>query len=208
MTGGKILYVNKRFRAHSSSKKSRLKRVHLLFDDDGNAVDANSKESTVTQRVKSFLQAVNVESSVDRMSSSKPVEDGLETAVCDERQNLCGNDKSCSAGIVDSAELCSHLLTVVDMDTSSSCQDGSQTAAAADVESEDSDDESSKEADDDIVCDSDVTVNTSCTVANVASNDAELHKYWWQRYRLFSRFDSGIMIDRGCILCCCLIFVF
>lgn len=31
---------------------------------------------------------------------------------------------------------------------------------------------------------------------DVASDD-ELRKYWAQRYRLFSRFDNGIMLDRG-----------
>ena len=33
-------------------------------------------------------------------------------------------------------------------------------------------------------------------------NDPVLSKYWWQRYRLFSRFDQGIRIDRGCLSCC------
>lgn len=28
-------------------------------------------------------------------------------------------------------------------------------------------------------------------------NDEELRKYWYQRYRLFSRFDEGILMDRG-----------
>lgn len=32
---------------------------------------------------------------------------------------------------------------------------------------------------------------------NDVQNDPELSKYWWQRYRLFSRFDRGIRIDRG-----------
>jgi trimethylguanosine synthase len=29
------------------------------------------------------------------------------------------------------------------------------------------------------------------------SSDVELKKYWAQRYRLFSKFDDGIMLDRG-----------
>jgi trimethylguanosine synthase len=28
-------------------------------------------------------------------------------------------------------------------------------------------------------------------------NDSELLKYWLQRYRLFSKFDEGIVLDRG-----------
>jgi hypothetical protein len=28
-------------------------------------------------------------------------------------------------------------------------------------------------------------------------NDAELLKYWLQRYRLFSKFDDGVLLDRG-----------
>ena len=28
-------------------------------------------------------------------------------------------------------------------------------------------------------------------------NDPELLKYWLQRYRLFSKFDQGIVLDRG-----------
>lgn len=38
-----------------------------------------------------------------------------------------------------------------------------------------------------------------------ACKDEKLQKYWYQRYRLFSRFDNGIKIDRGTfkfILCC------
>ena len=27
-------------------------------------------------------------------------------------------------------------------------------------------------------------------------NDAELRKYWFQRYRLFSKFDQGIWMDK------------
>ena len=27
--------------------------------------------------------------------------------------------------------------------------------------------------------------------------DEELHKYWFQRYRLFSRYDEGVRMDRG-----------
>ena len=27
--------------------------------------------------------------------------------------------------------------------------------------------------------------------------DEELHKYWFQRYRLFSRYDEGVGMDRG-----------
>ena len=29
------------------------------------------------------------------------------------------------------------------------------------------------------------------------SDDLELRKYWGQRYRLFSRFDEGVKLDRG-----------
>ena len=28
-------------------------------------------------------------------------------------------------------------------------------------------------------------------------NDSELLKYWLQRYRLFSKFDEGVVLDRG-----------
>lgn len=27
--------------------------------------------------------------------------------------------------------------------------------------------------------------------------DTEMRKYWAQRYRIFSKFDSGIMMDKG-----------
>ena len=29
------------------------------------------------------------------------------------------------------------------------------------------------------------------------AEDEELHKYWNQRYRLFSKFDDGVKLDRG-----------
>ena len=34
-------------------------------------------------------------------------------------------------------------------------------------------------------------------VPNELANDPEMRKYWAQRYRLFSRFDEGIKLDRG-----------
>lgn len=33
------------------------------------------------------------------------------------------------------------------------------------------------------------------------AGDAELKKYWGQRYRLFSKFDEGIKMDRGTVAC-------
>ena len=37
-------------------------------------------------------------------------------------------------------------------------------------------------------------------------NDPELLKYWLQRYRLFAKFDEGIILDRGkVILCVCFV---
>lgn len=51
--------------------------------------------------------------------------------------------------------------------------------------------------------------NTDCgdghNTISEACKDEMLQKYWYQRYRLFSRFDKGIKIDKGAfnsILCC------
>lgn len=33
-------------------------------------------------------------------------------------------------------------------------------------------------------------------------NDPELLKYWLQRYRLFAKFDEGIVLDRGKVILC------
>lgn len=41
--------------------------------------------------------------------------------------------------------------------------------------------------------------NLKCLPQEIA-DDPELSKYWAQRYRLFSRFDEGIQLDRGKLL--------
>lgn len=199
VTGGKILYVDKRRRGRSSSKKSHLKPVHLLFDDDGNAVNADGEGSTVTQRLKSFLQAVKNDYT-DEGTSNEPlfscdvVEDSLQTVCSDSERNSCSTDNIGNVEIVKTVESESRstLSTADTMDAFSSCLDDTLHTAAGQLEkcSEELSTESEHNAD----CGSELAVNTSCCVA---SNDPDISKYWWQRYRLFSRFDSGIMIDRG-----------
>lgn len=205
VTGCKILYLNNRLHGQSSSKKSRLKRVHLLFDDDGNAADVNNEGSSVTQRVKSFLQTVKTDASDQTTSnelefSGEAVEDCLESVCSVDERNLCDDVDISSAAVVNSAEPCSSSLAVDAVDSSSSCQDDDDeeiaATAAADVVNRCS--EMNQETNDDSVCGSNPVVSTSSSVASIAtSDDPELSKYWWQRYRLFSRFDRGIMIDRG-----------
>jgi len=216
VTDRKILYLNNRHYSQSSSKKSRSKqRVHLLFDDDGNAADANSEGSSVTQRVKSFLEAVETEPTEQRTSnqlqfSSEAVEDSLEAVCSINEQNLCSDDVVSNAVVVTAAEPCSSSSTVDLMDACSSCQAVTEEAAAAAAATE-SGNCSDKETEAEMICDNEVVARTSSSMtSDVASSDPELSKYWWQRYRLFSRFDKGIMIDRGWLCCCgwiCLLFI-
>jgi len=194
VTGGKILYVNKRRRGQSSTKNSRLKCVHLLFDEDDNAVDAKTEGSTVTERVKSFLEAVNKDctdqsTSVAPLSSAEAAEDSL-GVVCNNEEQISSSCDNISNAVLDnSAEYCSSL-TVDATDAVSTCQNNTEEDA---VKSERCCDEMDEETGD-----SAVMVNSDCSVASVvASSDPDISKYWWQRYRLFSRFDRGIMIDRG-----------
>lgn len=42
---------------------------------------------------------------------------------------------------------------------------------------------------------------TQSVIPEIAA-DPELAKYWAQRYRLFSRFDEGIQLDRGKFITC------
>ena len=188
ITSCKFLYLNNRRHGQSSSKKSRLKCVHLLFDEEGNAEDANNEGSSVTQRVKSFLQAVKTDTTDLRASnelefSDEAVDDCLKAVCSGNEQHLC-DVSNCVVAL--SAEQCSSSLTVDVMDTYSTCE---HDTAADDC------DAVNKETEADEVCNSDTVESTSSYV--VASNDPEISKYWWQRYRLFSRFDRGIMIDRG-----------
>jgi len=194
VTGGKILYVNKRRHGQSSSKNSRLKRVHLLFDEDGNAVSANSERSTVSERVKSFLEAIEKEPAdqvacVAPLSSDEMVVDCLQATCDDDEQTSCSNGDINNTVLIDSAQYCLPS-TAGATDVDSICQVNTEEA---DAESERRCDEVNKETGDTAM-----TVNSDCSVACVeASSDPEISKYWWQRYRLFSRFDSGIRIDRG-----------
>jgi len=191
VTSCKFLYLNNLRRGQSSSKKSHLKHVHLLFDEEGNAEDASNDGSSVTQRVKSFLQAVNTDTT-DLTTSKEPefsdvaIENCSEVVSTGSEQNLCDNDDVSNCVVATSAEQCSSSLTVDVMDTySTSLND---TAA-------DDCDEVNKETEADVICDNDPVESTNSSV--VASSDPQISKYWWQRYRLFSRFDRGIMIDRG-----------
>jgi len=188
VTGGKILYVNKRRHGRSSSKKSRVKRIHLVFDDDGNAVDANTEGNAA------LLQANENDNHVPAICDA--VDNCLET-VCsdDDERKSCGSNKISNTAAINSVDSCSSLSTVDVVDACSSCQDDAMTtAAAAAAESENCCDETK----DSVVCPGETAMNGSCLVDSVtASDDPELSKYWWQRYRLFSRFDQGIMIDRG-----------
>jgi len=183
VTGGKILYVNKRRHGQSTSKKSHVKRIHLVFDDDGNAVDADTEGNAV------LLRADENDSRVPAISDAV---DNCSETVCsdDDERNSCSSNKISNPAAVNSVDSCSSLPTVEVVDMCSSCQDDIiATAAAAAAESENCCEESK---------DSETARNSSCLVDSVtASDDPELSKYWWQRYRLFSRFDQGIMIDRG-----------
>jgi len=190
------LYLNKRRHGQSSSKSSRLKRVHLLFDEDGSAVDANSEGSTVTERVKSFLEAVDKDSvnqvpSVAPSSSAEEAADNyLDTVPSNKDQTSCSYDNINSNSLLDNSAEDTLSLTVDATDACSTSRDNMEETA---VESEKCCDEVNKETGD-----SAMMVNSDCSVASVpASSDPDISKYWWQRYRLFSRFDRGIMIDRG-----------
>lgn len=44
-----------------------------------------------------------------------------------------------------------------------------------------------------------------CSIPPEIAAVPELMKYWAQRYRLFSRFDDGIKLDRGKVYVCFLI---
>lgn len=174
VTGGKILYVNKRRHGRSSSKKSHVKRVHLLFDDDGNAVSAGTDgNTTVSEKVESFPQA-----------DEEAFQDCLETVCSDDERNLHNRN-----GVSEAVSSSGSFTSAVDiMDEYSSCQDETPATPAA---QSGSCDEPSKNH---TACDSEPVVVSKCVVT---SDDPDLSKYWWQRYRLFSRFDQGIMIDRG-----------
>lgn len=37
----------------------------------------------------------------------------------------------------------------------------------------------------------------SVPIPDEIAGDLELRKYWYQRYRIFRRFDQGIKLDRG-----------
>lgn len=45
--------------------------------------------------------------------------------------------------------------------------------------------------------------NALRTIPPEIAADPELVKYWAQRYRLFSRFDEGIKLDRGMLSTTC-----
>ena len=167
--GGKI-FTYKRRHCQSSSKNSGIKRrVHLVFDEDGNAVDVNAEGIGVGEAMKCLPDTVESDCT-DQGTSVEPevVKDCLET---DEEPTSCSFDETGDATVVNVAE--SLTADVSGMDSTCTVDATAQSESPRDDEA--------------------AEMTASC----LAKHDDELSKYWWQRYRLFSRFDSGIMIDRG-----------
>jgi len=166
--GGKI-FTYKRRRGQSLSKNSGVKRrVHLVFDEDGNAADVNAEGIGVGEAMKCLPDAAESDC-IDQGTSVEPevVKDCLET---DEEPTSCV-DETGDATVVNVAESLTADVSWMD----STC------TADATAQSESRHDDEAAET----------------TASCLAKHDDELSKYWWQRYRLFSRFDIGIMIDRG-----------
>jgi len=253
VTDRRILYLNKHRHGQSSSKKSRRQRVHLLFDDDGNAADATKNEasSSVARRAKSFLQAAITNAAEDQRTSSElqlsseaagnclesvsgivePNKDSsnditnAEVNVSSVKSfsqavNTAATDQITSSELGFSGENClmnvcsineqtfySPSSTVDVVDACSDHQDDTEdTAADADAAAQlgNCDDMNLYDNDDDNSNAEAMTTSkpysSSLTVDRMdacSSREDDIDKYWWQRYRLFSRFDRGIKIDRG-----------
>lgn len=176
--GAKIRYKSKR--SYSQAASRNQKRVHLLFDEDGNAVDAETGESAV-----SLPQPVESDAADQKTSAGC-----LDTSSDAAEPTSNGCEIISVAGVADPVISCSPLLMA---DNSS---DSLEDAEEGGAWSENCIDRVNRNTDG--VCDDDEIVMTENSVSSsAASSDPEISKYWWQRYRLFSRFDSGIMIDRG-----------
>ncbi|KAK7489072.1 hypothetical protein BaRGS_00019733 [Batillaria attramentaria] len=167
--------AGRRFRGQRSKKRQN---THIKFDDDGNPMEAApSKVRAKTQR---FLQSVarqpesGAENGVDWLDLQKdPFK--LSTGVFQSGEGFSESDDSVTSCEEDKRE--STVLkstTVVDKDAEKRDTHVTETSATA----------------------ADSVAGKTLPMPEDVANDPVLKKYWAQRYRLFSRFDEGIQMDK------------
>lgn len=191
MTVGKIKYLDKKALRNSKKMDKGKEPSHFWYDDKGEKLTFT--KSKALNKVKRFLEKADDE---DRELDQKMEGD---PGVCNES-----------------------VLDINDSDSSSSSDDTSNLQQKPGPHSQ-KDQEQSEIVDSklnkNIHSEKEVSVETQCMENETiqitshkkkkkrnkkkvkmppeVANSEDLRKYWAQRYRLFSRFDEGIKLDRG-----------
>ena len=191
-----VTYKEKKLRKKSKDINMGRKPTHIKFDDDGNMVMPEGKNK-ILSRVKDFLtelpkdnSTASVEDETDEKSKCIPTGESITSTPSDSTKPVEG---ACSGLVAD---------VHVQKDAGSSSAVLAQGSCEGDTEEETIVEE---EEEDHI----EVQMTKSAKQrrrrkrrkgklppAEIADNP-ELMKYWAQRYRLFSRYDDGIQLDRG-----------
>lgn len=188
MTVGKIKYRDKKAFRNSKKMDKGKEPSHFWYDDKGEKLTFT--KSKALNKVKRFLEKADDEE-LDQKMEGDP-------SVCNES-----------------------VLDVNDSDSSSSSEDTSNSQQQKPGPQSQKDEEQRETVDSqlnaNIHSEKEVSVETQCTgnetiqsqkkkkkrnkkkvkMPPEVANSEDLRKYWAQRYRLFSRFDEGIKLDRG-----------
>lgn len=169
---GHVTYKEAKVLSQTRNLNLGQKPVHIKFDDDG-----KPGESKALRKVKSFLHK--------RLKASQETDDILEEHLVPEAS---AEDKG------------------VDLEDSDSEQQKDASVALKEEKQIDDVEAASKVTDtwDKVVSKSKSKKKKkkkqkrpSIPMPEDVASDEELKKYWFQRYRLFSKFDEGIKLDRG-----------
>lgn len=191
MTVGKIKYLDKKALRNSKKMDKGKEPSHFWYDDKGEKLTFT--KSKALNKVKRFLEKADDE---DRELDQKMEGD---PGVCNES-----------------------VLDINDSDSSSSSDDTSNLQQKPGPHSQKNQEQSEivdSKLNKNIHSEKEVSIENQCMENETiqitshkkkkkrnkkkvkmppeVANSGDLRKYWAQRYRLFSRFDEGIKLDRG-----------
>ncbi|KAK3090023.1 hypothetical protein FSP39_008599 [Pinctada imbricata] len=220
--GGYLTYKDKKLKKKSRNLVLKKKPSHIKFDEEGNILEA--KESKILNKAKGFIAKLKIENISDEIGEGRTENMKLnfppdfaernDVEVIDSDGSDSDSDnKTCQSAVkVDDVQ----INTVDTQEISEQNQESSIKLSENIVEEENGKKEVEQVSNSaDIRLDEEEFSKTSSyqkkkkgkrkkkrsgkpamPMPGEIAEDSELRKYWAQRYRLFSRFDEGIKLDR------------
>ena len=185
-----VIYKEPNLKQKSSELNLGRKPVHIRFDDDDDDTSSAKCRKTIS-KVKNLLQRMQEKNAEDE---SDPVKNILTSE--DDWTRVKGAEKelshTLSKGSVDLDPSDVTLDQEVDKET--------QRETRPSIDASEGQSTDLQETVDIPLPKKKKKKKKSVPMPADIAADQEIHKYWHQRYRLFSRFDEGIQLDRGWLL--------